>query len=239
MTRRRSMTSPRPWRSPTSRPTNSSACPEYAQIEPVANAAREVRRLRAGSADRPCPRSHRRAELGNGLSTRLKTSAIVARGRARSRSLLPRAMPDDRAAMLEVVQAPAAMRWLCSLAPAAHVPALCRRSRLAVELISTAPDMGGTAISGPGVSPDPPESGVHRVQRVLVIERRANPHLCGDCRLGFPRRRCRRPYRRKEPRIDVYRRQPRGQSIITTDSAVRITHLPTGLSSSSRTRNAT
>jgi peptide chain release factor 1 len=76
------------------------------------------------------------------------------------------------------------------------------------------------------------EGGVHRVQRVPATESQGRIHTSTTCVLVFPEV--------DEPeeidvspndlRIDVFRSSgPGGQSVNTTDSAVRITHLPTGI----------
>ncbi|MCW2779994.1 MAG: prfA [Marmoricola sp.] len=75
------------------------------------------------------------------------------------------------------------------------------------------------------------EGGVHRVQRVPVTESQGRVHTSAAGVLVYPE---------AEPvdvtindadlRIDVFRSSgPGGQSVNTTDSAVRITHLPTGI----------
>ncbi len=75
------------------------------------------------------------------------------------------------------------------------------------------------------------ESGVHRVQRVPVTEASGRIHTstatvsvlpeADEIEVGIDE---------KELRIDVYRSSgPGGQSVNTTDSAVRVTHLPTGI----------
>ena len=76
------------------------------------------------------------------------------------------------------------------------------------------------------------EGGVHRVQRVPVTESQGRIHTSAAGVLVFPEV--------EDPgeveidpndlRVDVYRSSgPGGQSVNTTDSAVRITHVPTGI----------
>ena len=113
-----------------------------------------------------------------------------------------------------------------------------------VELLDEAPsDLGGVKSAtvavkakgtpAPGEAPYAQlkfEGGVHRVQRVPVTESQGRIHTSAAGVLVMPE---------AEPidvtidendlRIDVFRSSgPGGQSVNTTDSAVRITHLPTG-----------
>ena len=75
------------------------------------------------------------------------------------------------------------------------------------------------------------EGGVHRVQRVPVTESQGRVHTSAAGVLVMPEA---EPVdvtiEEKDLRIDVFRSSgPGGQSVNTTDSAVRVTHLPTGI----------
>lgn len=76
------------------------------------------------------------------------------------------------------------------------------------------------------------EGGVHRVQRVPATESQGRIHTSAAGVLVFPE--VDEPEEveisQNDLKIDVYRSSgPGGQSVNTTDSAVRITHLPTGI----------
>jgi peptide chain release factor 1 len=75
------------------------------------------------------------------------------------------------------------------------------------------------------------EGGVHRVQRVPVTESQGRIHTSAAGVLVLPETEdIEIEIRDQDLRIDVYRSSgPGGQSVNTTDSAVRITHMPTGV----------
>jgi peptide chain release factor 1 len=112
------------------------------------------------------------------------------------------------------------------------------RKGLRVEPISTDPsDMGGFnqvtfLIKGDTAwSNFKYEGGPHRVQRVPVTESQGRVHTSSATVTVLPEaEEVDVHVEEKDLKIDVYRSTgPGGQSVNTTDSAVRITHLPTGI----------
>jgi peptide chain release factor 1 len=115
--------------------------------------------------------------------------------------------------------------------------AFAARQGWAVDVLGTDPsDLGGYnevtfALKGDGVwSRMHLEAGPHRVQRVPVTESQGRIHTSSATVTVLPEaEEVDVDIDPGDLRIDVYRSSgPGGQSVNTTDSAVRITHLPTG-----------
>jgi peptide chain release factor 1 len=214
---------------------------DYAEILPVAEAAAEVRQLRdeleaidAMLAD-PSPEMREMAqEEKASLDARLPEAE-----RALALKLLPRDAADDRAAMLEIragTGGDEAGLFAGDLLRMYQRYAEVKGWRF--ELISASQsEVGGykeviASVSGQGVFARLKfESGVHRVQRVPVTESGGRIHTSAATVAVLPEaEEVDVQINDSDLRIDVYRSSgPGGQSVNTTDSAVRITHLPTGL----------
>ena len=214
---------------------------DYAQIEPVAAAAREVRRLRAERESL--------ATMTRDVDEELRAIAVEELAeieialplaeRALALHLLPKDSADERAAMLEVRAGTGGDEAALFAGDLMRMYQRFAEERgWKFELINaSASDVGGykeavASITGNGVFARLKfESGVHRVQRVPATESGGRIHTSAATVAVLPEaEEVDVVINDADLRIDVYRSSgPGGQSVNTTDSAVRITHLPTGL----------
>jgi peptide chain release factor 1 len=215
---------------------------DYAEIEPVAAAAREVRRLRDEASALSAMTADADPELRAMASEELheNETALKEAERALALKLLPRDAADERAAMLEIRAGTGGDEAALFAGDLIRMyQRYAENQGWRVELISaSASDLGGykevvASVTGQGVFAKMKfESGVHRVQRVPATESGGRIHTSAATVAVLPEAEDVDVQidETRDLRIDVYRSSgPGGQSVNTTDSAVRITHLPTGL----------
>ena len=211
---------------------------DYAELEPVAKAAEEVRAMRAeieGLSEMLADPEMRAMAEDELAAVR---EALPDKERALSIAMLPRDSADARPAMLEIRAGTGGEEAALFAADLYRMyERFAAEQGWRVEPVSlNASDIGGfkevvANVTGSGVFAKLKfESGVHRVQRVPETESGGRIHTSAATVAVLPE-----PDEvdvRIEPndlKIDVYRASGAGgQHVNTTDSAVRITHLPTG-----------
>ncbi len=215
---------------------------ELATLGPIVETTRELRSAEAALAEAralaedggdPELRELARDELASGTE---RLESIVARLREQ---LVPRDPLDEKNVIVEIRAGEGGEEAALFAADVYRMYArYAERRRWKTEILSQSPsDLGGFKevifrIAGKGAySRLKFESGVHRVQRVPATEAQGRIHTSTATVAVLPEaEEVDVRIDEGDLKIDVYRSAGHGgQSVNTTDSAVRITHLPTGI----------
>ena len=214
---------------------------ELSRLEPLVATIRAVRQLRAerdATAEMATDPDEEVRAMAHEELARLNERGEALEQELR-RLLVPRDPNDDRSVIIEVRAGTGGEEASLFAADLFRMYArYAERQGWPIELLAVSEsDSGGYKEAIAEVTADGAysrlkyESGVHRVQRVPVTESSGRIHTstatvavlpeAEEVEIDLPE---------KDLRIDVKRSSgPGGQSVNTTDSAVRVTHLPTGL----------
>ena len=214
---------------------------EYAEIEPVAIAAANVKSLRDEQQGLAEMMASDDAEMKAMAADEVDSvkKALAAAEHALALQLLPKDSADDRPAMLEIRAGTGGDEAALFAGDLYRMyTRYAEEQGWKVEMISAnASEVGGfkevvANIQGTGVFAKLKfESGVHRVQRVPETESGGRIHTSAATVAVLPEAEdIDIEIRPEDIRIDTMRASGAGgQHVNTTDSAIRITHLPTGL----------
>ena len=217
----------------------------FAELQEIVTPYREYRQVLAQAAE---ARQMEAAESEPEMAAFFRDEADRAEGRAEELRgalellLIPKDPNDGKNVIVEIragTGGQEAALWAAELLDMYRRYA--ERHRWKTELLSTSESEGGglkeavMEVRGKDAYTRlKHESGVHRVQRVPVTESQGRLHTSTATVAVLPEaEEVDVEIRPEDLQIDVYRSSgPGGQSVNTTDSAVRITHLPTGIVSS-------
>ena len=215
---------------------------ERAQLQPLVETGQSLRAALVeqegaeallAEAEDPEMRSLAEEELS---SLQVRIDSLLEETR---RLLIPKDPMEDRAAVVEIRAGTGGDEAGLFAADLMRMyQRLAERQKWSVEVLSVSEGIPGSikevifVVRGPGAYGRLRyESGVHRVQRVPETESQGRIHTSAATVAVLPE--AEEVDLNIEPsdlRVDVFRSSgPGGQSVNTTDSAVRITHVPTGL----------
>jgi len=215
---------------------------EHAELTPAVEAARRLARVRAQLGEaRELAETSDDADLRELAQAEVESLAAeeIAVAESLRQLLLPRDPLADRAAVLEIRAGTGGDEAGLFAGDLFRMYSrYAERKRWSIELVDVSEgEVGGYkevvfVVRGKDAYGElRNESGVHRVQRVPATESQGRIHTSAATVAVLPEaEEVDIDLREEELRIDVYRSSgPGGQSVNTTDSAVRVTHIPTGV----------